>query len=81
MSIIDRDDFAHLDDDELIVRGVHVSAERARLEGAELHEAGFRMVSVRGMDRMLWKRDGRLYTTAAALAEAGIIPEIKEDAP
>lgn len=74
------DEFAHLDDDELIVRGVHVAAERARLEGHELHEAGFRMVSVVGMDRMLWRRDGTLHTTAAALTEAGIIPEIKEDA-
>ena len=74
-----RDEFAHLDDFDLALRSVEVAADRARLEGEELHEAGFRMVRVRGMDRMLWKRDGRLYTTSAALTEAGIIPEIKED--
>jgi len=73
------DEFAHMSDDELAVRGIPVAAERARLEGHELHEAGFRLTKVIGTDRMFWKRNGRLYTTSAALTEAGIIPEIKED--
>ena len=73
------DEFAHMSDDELAVRGVHVAADRARLEGEELFASGFRLMKVVGADAMFWKRDGRIYTTAAALTEAGIIPEIKEE--
>jgi len=73
------DEFAHLSDDELIVRGIHAAADRARLEGAELHEAGFRLTKVVGTDAMFWKKEGMVYTTAAALTEAGIIPEADKE--
>ena len=70
-----RDEFAHLSDYELAARSCRVEAEVARLEAAELHVSGFRLVSVVGSPALFWERAGRTYTHDYAMAEIGAIPE------
>ena len=71
------------DDDEYIgtfFRLVHSEAEGARLDGEELRAHGFTAVEVAGMDRIIWQRAGRYFTTERALSEVRpIIEDEKED--
>lgn len=82
---LDHDDEAYL----LQLRLLHGHAENARLDGQELLAAGFEVVTVKGLNRPLWKPplgplDGSLFTTEAALREIapldddGIIPDPRD---
>ena len=71
MSIIDDRDYA------LAVRSCHTAAEIARTEGEALRSHGFEVVVVTGLDRLLWRKGERFYTTEYALAQIHAIPESK----
>jgi hypothetical protein len=73
VSIIDADDY------DLAVKHLEASAEIARLEGEELRSHGYEPVEVVGLDSVIWRNDGRLYTTEAALTEIWAIKEQKEN--
>ena len=53
----------------------HARAEEALLEAHTLRESGFSVVQVRGLDRVIWQKEGTLYTTDAALSEGWTIKE------
>ena len=55
----------------------HARAEETLREAHALHEHGFELVQVVGLDRLLWKKDGVLFTRERALRT---IWTIKEDA-
>ena len=74
------DDLGHDPEyEELFLRLVASVAEEVRCEGEELAGHGFTVVEVIGSPTLLYRRGGKLYTRAYALAVVRSIEDPKED--
>ncbi len=52
----------------LALRIVHGDSARFAWEAARLHGHGYELVEVIGLDRLIWRKDDRYYTTEYAMA-------------
>ncbi len=61
------------------LRRTQARAEEALHEAYSLRESGFEPVQVRGLDALLWRRDGVLFTRERALSMIWTIEEDRHE--